>query len=134
MQKTLSDSILGIKFNYFTNDCMAGGSVGSNKEWEPHITEFTRILNSFTKLDGIIDIGANFGYHTLLFSRTCSQVHAFEPQIQNFNLLQDNVILNNIGNITTYNYACGDENCEIKMPIRIFPIDTSYFLSFRQFN
>jgi len=117
MQKTLSDSILGIKFNYFTNDCMAGGSVGSNKEWEPHITEFTRILNSFTKLDGIIDIGANFGYHTLLFSRTCSQVHAFEPQIQNFNLLQDNVILNNIGNITTYNYACGDENCEIKMPI-----------------
>lgn len=44
-------------------------------------------------------------------------VYAFEPQIQNFQLLEDNVKNNNITNIILYNYACGDHNCEIKMPI-----------------
>jgi FkbM family methyltransferase len=118
MQTNISEEILGLRFKYFTNDCMASNSIGSKKEWEPHITKFTMLYNSLYNIKNIIDIGANFGYHSLLFSRECSEnVYSFEPQIQNFELLEENVKLNKIKNIILHNYACGDQNCEIKMPI-----------------
>jgi FkbM family methyltransferase len=118
MQTTISDEILGLKFKYFINDCMAKNSIGSKKEWEYHITKFTQLYNLLYNIKNIIDIGANFGYHTLLFSQICSEkVYAFEPQIQNFQLLEDNLKMNEINNVILYNYACGDQNCEIKMPL-----------------
>jgi len=118
MKTNISEEILGFRFKYFTNDCMGSNSVGSNQQWEPHITKFTKLYNSLYKLRSIIDIGANFGYHTLLFSQECSEnVYSFEPQIQNFGLLEENVKINEIKNIILNNYACGDENCEILMPI-----------------
>lgn len=116
--QTTTTELFEINYKYFINDCMASSSLGNKKEWEPHIRIFTQLYNSLYHTKNIIDIGANFGYHTLLFSRECSMnVYAFEPQIQNFKLLEDNVENNNIKNIILYNYACGDHNCEIKMPI-----------------
>lgn len=118
MQTTISNDILGFKYKYFINDFVASSSVAENKEWEPHIRRFTQIYNSLYNIKNIIDIGANFGYHTLLFSRECSEnVYAFEPQIQNFELLKDNVQLNEVKNVILHNYACGDQNCEINMPV-----------------
>jgi FkbM family methyltransferase len=111
-------TFLGFQFKYFTNDCMASSSIGKDKEWEPHITKFTKLYNSLFQLKNIIDIGGNFGYHTLLFSKQCSEkVYSFEPQVQNFELLRENVKKNSIENIILHDYACGDENCEIRMPI-----------------
>jgi FkbM family methyltransferase len=118
MLTAISEEIFGLRFKYFTNDGMAAGCVGSKKEWEPHITKFTKSFNAAYQTKNIIDIGANFGYHTLLFSRECSNnVYAFEPQIQNFELLEENVKNNQVTNVVLYNYACGDQNCEVKMPI-----------------
>ena len=118
MQTTISEEQFGLKFNFFVNDCMASSSIGIRNEWEPHIRKFTQLYNALYNIKNIIDVGANFGYHTLLFSRECSMnVNAFEPQIQNFQLLEDNININKIKNIILYNYACGDQNCEIKMPI-----------------
>ena len=85
MNTTVSEEILGLRFKYFINDCMALSSVGVKKEWEPHITKFTQLYNSLFNIKNIIDIGANFGYHTLLFSQVCSEnVYAFEPQSQSY--------------------------------------------------
>ena len=118
METKISDEFLGFKFKYFINDNVAKYSVAIKKEWEPHITKFIQLYNSLYNIKNIIDIGANFGYHTLLFSKQCSEnVYSFEPQIQNFNLLKDNVEINEIKNVILYNYACGDQNCEIKMPV-----------------
>jgi FkbM family methyltransferase len=118
MQTNLSEEILGFRYKYFINDYLASNSVGLNKEWEPHIRKFTQFYNSLYNIKNIIDIGANFGYHTLLFSRECSEnVYAFEPQIQNFELLEENVKINEIKNVILHNCACGEENCEIKLPI-----------------
>lgn len=120
MKTNISEEILGLRFKYFINDCMASNSVGVKKEWEPHITKFTQLYNSLFNIKNIIDIGANFGYHTLLFSQVCSEnVYAFEPQSQSFKLLEDNVEINKIKNVILYNYACGDENCDVKMPVFI---------------
>lgn len=118
MYTNVSEEILGIKFTYFIHDAMASSSIGLKKEWEPHIRLFTEVYNKLYNINNIIDIGANFGYHTLFFSRECKiNVYAFEPQVQNFKLLQDNIKDNNITNVIIYNYACGDSNCDIKMPI-----------------
>jgi FkbM family methyltransferase len=118
METNISEEILGLRYKYFINDSMAISCVGSKKEWEPHITKFIQLYNSLYEIKNIIDIGANFGYHSLLFSKECSgNVYSFEPQIQNFQLLEENIKINEIKNIISYNYACGDQNCEIKMPI-----------------
>lgn len=118
MQTSVSDVIFGLKYTYFKNDMMASSSIGIKKEWEPHITKFTECYNNAYNIANIIDVGANFGYHTLLFSKKCyGNVYAFEPQIQNFKLLEENIKINNIQNVIAFNYACGDDNCEIKMPI-----------------
>jgi FkbM family methyltransferase len=118
MQTTLSEEVLGFRFKHFVNDWLALNSIVHRQEWEPHIRRFTQLLNALYHTKNIIDIGANFGYHTLLFSRECSEnVYAFEPQVQNFELLEDNIKINNVNNVVVYKYACGDQNCDIKMPI-----------------
>uniref|UniRef100_A0A6C0D0K1 Methyltransferase FkbM domain-containing protein n=1 Tax=viral metagenome TaxID=1070528 RepID=A0A6C0D0K1_9ZZZZ len=116
MQKSNS-TIFGINYEYFINDCMASSSIGKNNEWEPHITKLIKLINTHYKTKSIIDVGANFGYHTLIFSQQCEWVYAFEPQSQNFELLQNNVKNNEIHNTTIYNLACGNENCSVQMPL-----------------
>jgi hypothetical protein len=108
----------GIKYKYFINDMMASYCIHYDKEWEPHITNFVKLYNCFYNIQNIIDVGANFGYHTLLFSREVQgNVFAFEPQIQNFELLENNIKDNQINNVVLYNVACGDINEDINMPI-----------------
>jgi len=109
MQTSVSDVIFGLKYTYFKNDMMASSSIGIKKEWEPHITKFTECYNNAYNIANIIDVGANFGYHTLLFSKKCyGNVYAFEPQIQNFKLLEENIkntliiILKNLKRVDTW--------------------------------
>lgn len=114
----------GLRFQYFTQDCMAKNSIGLDKHWEPHITNFIKKYNSLYEIQNIIDVGANFGYHSLFFSKEAKgNVYSFEPQSQNFNLLMNNIKLNGINNIVAHNLACGDFNCEIQMPI----IESSWY-------
>ncbi len=113
-----SKELNGIKFDYYENDLMSSYSIADNIEWEPHITHFVKKYKNIYGIQNIIDVGANLGYHSILFSKEVSgKVFAFEPQIQNYSLLQKNLEQNNITNVVTYNLGCGDENCDIKMPI-----------------
>jgi len=101
-------------FEYFENDCLAKNSIGSNKEWESHITKFVKMCT----IENIIDVGANFGYHTVLFANEVkNNVFAFEPQQQNFQLLKNNIEHNNLKNVKIYNNACGNDNFKVKMPL-----------------
>jgi FkbM family methyltransferase len=116
----------GFKYGYFKNDMLGIGSIGKNIDWEPHITNFTKLYNNFYSIKNIIDVGANFGYHTLLFSKQVKEnVYAFEPQIQNFKLLENNIQHNDIKNIEIFNFACGDTNCDVKLPI----VDSDYIVN-----
>jgi FkbM family methyltransferase len=108
----------GLKIQCFKNDYLAQSSILQSKEWEPHINSFVKLYNKYFGIQNSIDIGANFGYHTLQFSKeTNGRVFAFEPQYQNYTLLKNNICLNNLKNVECFNEACGDEDCEIKMPV-----------------
>ena len=55
-----------------------------------------------------IDIGSNIGTFAISHAKYFDKVLAYEPQIDNYNLLKKNVIENNIQNIVTNNCAILD--------------------------
>ena len=63
----------------------------------------------------IVDVGANIGYYTLLFSKLTGEgghVYAFEPEPENFALLQQNLSRNNRTNVEVFNLAASDSGGE----------------------
>jgi FkbM family methyltransferase len=69
--------------------------------YEPAETQL--IEREIQRGDVVVDIGANIGYHTLIFARLVGdtgRVYAFEPDPANFALLKRNVELNAYGNVT----------------------------------
>ncbi len=76
----------------------------------------TRVMeNNIKKGEVVIDCGANIGYYSLLFSKLVGEsgkVFAFEPDPTNFSLLQKNLKVNNITNVTALNLAVSDKKCE----------------------
>jgi FkbM family methyltransferase len=60
----------------------------------------------------VVDVGANIGVYTLLFSRLVGehgQVIAFEPDPILFAVLGENIALNNARNVTAHQIALGSE-------------------------
>jgi FkbM family methyltransferase len=84
---------------------MSNGQLWENssiEEFYKHITD-----NNYN----IVDIGAQSGLYTLYakFLPTCN-FYAFEPFPATFKLLNDNIELNNIKNVKTYNIALSDKD------------------------
>jgi FkbM family methyltransferase len=74
--------------------------------FEPAVTrEIERLVQPGWR---VLDVGAHIGYHTLLMAR-CAGPHgkviAFEPWPDNFQVLRDNVALNNCANVTLVSKA-----------------------------
>ena len=59
----------------------------------------------------IVDVGANIGYYTLLFSKLtgdAGRVYAFEPEPENFALLKQNLSRNGRNNVVALKRAASD--------------------------
>jgi len=72
--------------------------------------------NTIKKDDIVIDIGANVGYHTLIFSYLAGyngKVYAFEPEPINYKTLKKNIEINNLNNIEAVNKAVSDKKAEL---------------------
>jgi FkbM family methyltransferase len=84
----------GKKWLLYQNDNLSRCLI-EKRGWEPHITKtFQRLVK---KGDVAIDIGANFGYHTLTLSDLVGPsgtVFAFEPQRFIYSLLRRNIYQN----------------------------------------
>ncbi len=77
----------------------------SNKIYEPHVV---RNITQYAR--GVcIDIGANWGCHSLRMAKLCSHVHCFEASPIRSRLVK-NLELNNISNSTVYDCMLGDSN------------------------
>lgn len=77
-----------------------------------HEPTSTRLVKEKVKEgDIVLDLGANIGYYTLLFSRLVGdkgKVIAFEPAPESFELLVRNVRLNNCQNVEVHKAAVSD--------------------------
>jgi len=69
------------------------------------------IKKHINKGDYVLDLGANIGLYTCLFSKwvgKTGKVFSFEPELTNFNILKDNVKRNNCNNVILFNKAVSD--------------------------
>jgi FkbM family methyltransferase len=84
-----------------------------NNIYEPQETNLLKKIIKPT--DICIDIGANIGYYTILLSKLGKWVHAFEPEPSNYKILEKNVALNNITNVTLDNRAVTNSEIPTKL-------------------
>ncbi len=77
-----------------------------------HDRSETRLLERMIRPGWVaFDVGANFGYYTLLFARLVGPtgcVYSFEPASANYERLRRNIALNNVSNVRAYRVALGD--------------------------
>ena len=83
--------------------------VKQHKIWEPFETQL--FLQMLKPGYVVLDIGANVGYYTLMFSQLVGangRVIAFEPEPRNYNILVANVLINHCANVICERKAVSD--------------------------
>lgn len=93
---------------YIGKEDTAGYSVNDFEYFERSVMK-----KHIKKGDIVLDIGANIGFYTVLFSKWVGEtgrVYAFEPDKTNFKILKLNVKKNNCKNVILYNLAVYSKN------------------------
>lgn len=84
--------------------------------WEKYETEL--LSSSVKRGDVILDIGANFGYFSIMAAKLVGnegKVYAFEPEPDNYQLLIKNIKLNGYTNIIPIQKAVSNRNGKLKL-------------------
>ena len=87
-----------------------------NKQYEAEETQF--FIENVKEGMRVVDVGANIGYYTTLFSRlvgASGTVTAFEPDPTNFSLLQKNCAVNGCRNVKLENLALSNKDDTAKL-------------------
>jgi FkbM family methyltransferase len=82
----------------------------------PYEEDVYKIIGSLIDPDSVIfDIGANYGWYSLIFSKIFPDAHifAFEPIPTTFNYLEKNISLNNCDGIRAFNHGLSNESGNI---------------------
>jgi methyltransferase, FkbM family len=61
----------------------------------------------------VLDVGANIGNHTLYYLNECNakKVYCFEPVVDTYNVLHENIMLNNLSDrVCLYNVGIGNKS------------------------
>jgi FkbM family methyltransferase len=101
----------GYKFFIDRRDFKVSSYLLKNKVHEPLETDLVK--NQINKGDVVIDVGANIGYYALIFAGLVGEngkVFAFEPDPDNFALLNKNVKENKFKNVVLINKAVSDKS------------------------
>ena len=103
-------------FGFSLNDEYIGNALNEYGEFSE--IEFS-IMNKFIEKDDVVfDIGSNIGAFTIPFAKKVGQkgkVYAFEPQSFIYNLLKENVKLNNLKNVNLFKNGVGERKRILKL-------------------
>lgn len=108
LSKSRRVDVGGFSLFVMPNDYI-GGSILSNRAYEPHVT--TQIRRLLRDGDVFLDVGANVGYFSLLASsilRTGGKVIAFEPNPQNVQLIYQSLHFGKVSNVFVHPFAASD--------------------------
>ncbi len=85
--------------------------IAKYRSWEGQITNW--IISRFSEQNSLclVDIGANFGWYTCLFSilGNDNKVYSVEPSPDNISFLKENIKNNNLKNVSLFECALGDK-------------------------
>ncbi|BCX15615.1 MAG: hypothetical protein KatS3mg097_507 [Candidatus Parcubacteria bacterium] len=85
------------------------------------IDEFFKIRDKI-----FLDIGAHIGKYSILYSDFYEKIYAFEPEPDNFNLLKENIRLNNLkGKIFPFQLALSDKTSKIEFYLSPYSVANS---------
>jgi FkbM family methyltransferase len=101
----------GMKMYFDKNDQIISKTLAQEYTWEENEINFLR--KKISPKMRLIDIGANIGYHTLLFAKWVGpqgKVYSFEPDYSNFKLLIKNITANKINNVSCFQKAVSDKD------------------------
>lgn len=104
-------TVNGCKMIMIPNDPGISTELSIFKSHEPINTQI--ISQILKKGMTCLDIGGNIGYYVLLERQLVGdegKIIAFEPSPRNYNYLKKNIQLQNVTNISSYNFACGDKD------------------------
>lgn len=117
-------------FMVWPND-LIGRVVAGGGVWEPHVRDAIERHADPERV--AIDAGAYIGLHTVHLSRFFRLVHAFEPQLEVFQVLCGNLALNACRNVRPVNSALSDhagtarlatrEHQEVPIPVHDGEVD-----------
>ena len=65
--------------------------------------------------DVVLEVGANVGYYALIEARLCRKIYAAEPHPENFRRLNENIALNDLDNVETFNIAFGPADAPVHL-------------------
>ena len=86
-----------IKFYTYSN-CPISSRIKNNVFWEKHLHDiFEKFINEESI---VIEGGCHIGTHTLKMALICKHIYAFEPFPASFDLLNSNVKINNLDNVS----------------------------------
>jgi FkbM family methyltransferase len=98
----------GVKYHFSCPNELVKWRVDTFFTKEPETLEW---IDTFSAGDVLFDIGANIGLYTVYAAKRGVNVIAFEPESQNFALLNKNVYLNNCHDkVTCFNLALSDRD------------------------
>ena len=95
------------RFSGISNDLLFQHAVSTGINEEHFVSIATALLKPG---DVALDLGGNIGTHTIVLANLVPEghVYTFEPQSLTFSILQNNVLLNSLTNVTTFRFACSD--------------------------
>lgn len=107
----------GLQMHLHSNqDQIISARLRAEKCWEPYETALT--IQHLKPGDVYVDVGANIGYYTLVAARcvgTTGRVISYEPDTDNFTLLNTNIALNALPQVQCFPYALSDHNATGKL-------------------
>lgn len=99
---------------FLHDDHYVGNVIASTGNYEAYETSI--ILNNIKKGDIVVDIGANIGFHTILFANKVGpqgKVYAFEPDPVSYEILLKNINANNFKNVIAKPFAISDKKAKL---------------------
>lgn len=111
--KLIPSTHRGITIYTLANDGI-GRNLINDTEWEPHIIRF--LENNLKAEDTFVDIGSNYGWHSIMASKMCNNIHSFEPQKLMYEIQKKTLLKNSLKEkIHLYNTAIGETEKETQM-------------------
>ena len=81
------------------------------------IEEYAKKNFDIKSSDTVIDVGAHIGLFTLYASQSCKigNIYSYEPVKENFEILKENMNINNLKNVKIFNLAVSNSNSTITL-------------------
>lgn len=126
----VSPQINGVKYKIYNKNDIIQGTLLKGKQWNEEIVNILKSYIESRKLKHLLNVGSHIGSVCIPISLMIEKVSAIEAYPPTYQHLCENIQMNDIKNITTYNVAVGnseeevyfmgmDKNCPIEKKNRV---------------